>query len=269
MAIGHRITAPYAGQFDPTRFVTSWALPPSLLFGYRALLALYAFTTLFTIFGWNGTHGRSEESRHSFSFFTNLTYWGLAFYYAFSAVHTASYWLTGTSFLARWPKPLQVAHSMFYSTIVVYPWIVTIVFWGLLAADFPTTFSVWSNTSQHALNSFYAFCEIVFPRTNRLPWLDLIPIIILLALYLALAYVTHATEGFYVYPFLDLQKHSSGVVGGYIIGILIAAIIVFIIIRYLIALRVWVTETKLGMRGKFSPHAPANEDIPLHHNVTK
>lgn len=146
------------------------------------------------------------------------------------------------------------------------------MFWGLLAADFPTTFSVWSNTSQHALNSFYAFCEIVFPRTNRLPWLDLIPIIILLALYLALAYLTHATEGFYVYPFLDLQKHSSGVVGGYIIGILIAAIIIFLIVRYIIALRVWITETKLGMRGKFSPHAPASataEDVPLHDNVTK
>lgn len=125
MAIGQRITAPYAGPFDPTRFVTSWVLPPSLLFGYRALLALYAFTTLFTIFGWNGTHGRSEESQHSFSFFTNLTYWGLAFYYAFSAAHTGSYWLTGKSFLARWPKVLQVMHSMFYSTIVVYPWIVT------------------------------------------------------------------------------------------------------------------------------------------------
>ncbi|EMD70021.1 hypothetical protein GGP41_000176 [Bipolaris sorokiniana] len=272
MAIGHRITAPYSGHFDPTRFVTSWALPPSLLFGYRVLLALYAFTTLFTIFGWNATHGRSEESRHSFSFFTVLTYWGLAFYYAFSAVHTASYWLTGTSFLARWPKPLQVAHSMFYSTIVVYPWIVTIVFWALLAADFPTTFSIWSNTSQHALNSLYAFCEILFPSTIRLPWLDLVPVILLLACYLGLAYLTHATQGFYVYPFLNLQKNSSGVVAGYIMGILVAAIIIFIIVRYLIALRLWVTETKLGMRGKVSPRATtraADGDIPLYDTVAK
>jgi hypothetical protein len=126
MAVGRRTTGLYAGHFDPThRFVTSWILPPGVLFGIRTLLAVYAFTTLFTIFGWNGTHGNSEASRQSFSFFTNLTYWGLAFYYAFSAAHTGSYWLTGTSFLARWPKPLQVAHSMFYSTIVVYPFIVT------------------------------------------------------------------------------------------------------------------------------------------------
>jgi hypothetical protein len=126
MAIGRRTTLPYSGHFDPThRFVTSWILPPGALFGLRILLAVYAFTTQFTIFGWNSSHGDSEASRHSFSFFTSLTYWGLAFYYAFSAMHTGSYWLTGTSLLTRWSKSLQIAHSMFYSTIVVYPWIVT------------------------------------------------------------------------------------------------------------------------------------------------
>jgi hypothetical protein len=126
MAIGARLLSPYVGTFDPTnRFATSWILSPALLFGFRAFLSLYAFVTLFTIFGWNGSHGRSEESRHSFSYFTNLTYWGLAFYEAFAAIHTASYWLTGNPLLARWPKPLQIAHSMFYSTIVIYPFIVT------------------------------------------------------------------------------------------------------------------------------------------------
>ncbi|KAI4942130.1 hypothetical protein J4E91_010329 [Alternaria rosae] len=271
MAIGRRITAPYAGLFDPTRFVTSWILPPAALFAIRALLAIYAFTTLFFIFGWNGTHGRPEASQQSFSFFTVLTYWGLAFYYAFAAVHTGSYWFTGTSFLARWPKALQVAHSMFYSTIVVYPWIVTIVYWTLLAGQFPTTFALWSNTSQHALNSAYALFEIVVPRTERLPWFDLIPIILLLALYLGLAYLTHATQGFYVYPFLDLQKNSSGLVGAYIVGILVAAIIIFLIVRYLIVLRVFITEKKLGKTGKISTrqHAAGADEYPLHSTMQK
>lgn len=112
--------------FDPThRYVTSWLLPPGALFGCRALLSLYAFTTIFTIFGWQDSHGRSEDSRHSFSYFTNLTYWGLAFYFAFSAAHTGSYWLMGRPFLAQWPRLLQEAHAMFYSTIVVFPFIVT------------------------------------------------------------------------------------------------------------------------------------------------
>ena len=126
MAIGTRLTASYRGRFDPThRYETSWLLSPGVLFAIRALLSLYAFTTLFTTFGWNGTHDRSGDSRRSFSFFTNLTYWGLAFYNAFSALHTGTYWLTGTPMLARWPKVLQIAHSMYYSTVVVYPFIVT------------------------------------------------------------------------------------------------------------------------------------------------
>jgi hypothetical protein len=126
MAIGSRLTASYRGRFDPThRYETSWVLSPGVLFAIRALLSLYAFVTLFTTFGWNDTHGRSGDSRRSFSFFTNLTYWGLAFYNAFSALHTGTYWLTGTPMLARWPRSLQIAHSMYYSTVVVYPFIVT------------------------------------------------------------------------------------------------------------------------------------------------
>ncbi|KAJ4368015.1 hypothetical protein N0V83_006370 [Neocucurbitaria cava] len=166
---------------------------------------------------------------------------------------------------------------MFYSTAVIYPWIVTAVYWGLLAPGrFPSAFDLWTNTSQHALNSLYAFFEILFPRTEPLPWLDLIPTIILLALYLGLAYLTHATEGFYVYDFLDLQDHSSGIVAAYIIGILVAAIVVFLIVRYLIVLRVWVTEKKLGKTGKFSSrgkvgavHEEAGKTIPLHHVSAK
>lgn len=284
-----RRSASSSEAFDSTfRYETSWFLSPALLFGLRAFLSLYAFTTIFTIFGWNGTHGRSTDSEHSFSFFTNLTYWGLAFYFLVSALHTCSYWLTGTPFLARWPKPLQIAHGMFYSTIVVYPWIVTgkrlclvalyrtdtvaVVYWGILyAGHFDSAFSTWTNTSQHALNSAYALFEIVVPRTAPLPFLHLVPIIVILALYLALAYLTYATEGFFVYSFLDNKTNSSGKVAGYIIGILVAAIIIFLIVRYLIMFRVWITEKKLGKTGKFSSRggapqmdAGAEKTIPLH-----
>ena len=90
MALGARIVAPYAGEFDPShRFVTSWLLPPVVLAVLRALLSLYAFATLFFIFGWNGTHGLSDQSRHSFSYFTHLTYWGLAFYFAYGRRRSA------------------------------------------------------------------------------------------------------------------------------------------------------------------------------------
>ncbi|KAF9739362.1 hypothetical protein PMIN01_01996 [Paraphaeosphaeria minitans] len=256
MAICKRQTSGREGAFDPTyRFSTSWILPPAVIFFARALLSLYAFATLFYIFGWNGTHGRDIDSRRSFSFFTILTYWGLAFYFAFAAAHTGSYWLTGRPFLNRWYAPLRWAHSAFYSTIAVYPFIVTVaVFWALLAPKngFASTKDLWSNTSQHALNSFYALFEIVIPRTEPLPFLHMIVIVFVLALYLSLAYLTHALQGWYPYEFLNLDEHSSGVVAGYIVGILVGSIIVFLIVRYLILLRLWLTEKKLGKTGKFS-----------------
>jgi hypothetical protein len=108
-----------------------------------------------------------------------------------------------------------------------------------------------------------------------LPWLDLIPIVVLLALYLGLAYLTHATEGFYPYTFLDFQTNSSGFVAGAIVGILIASIIVFLLVRYLIVLRVWVTEKKLGKHGKFSKRGEVislsgeAKDLPLEHILPK
>lgn len=106
--------------------------------------------------------------------------------------------------------------------------------------------------------------------------MDLVPIIILLALYLGLAYLTHATQGFYTYGFLDLQKNSSGIVAAYIIGILVAAVIIYLIVRYVIMLRVWVTERKMGKTGKFSHRAtayPAQQEqgkgLPLHNIGTQ
>jgi short subunit fatty acids transporter len=86
------------------------------------------------------------------------------------------------------------------------------VFWALLAPEngFASTKDLWSNTSQHALNSLYALFEIVFPRTEPLPFLHIIVIVVVLALYLSLAYLTHAVQGWYTYDFLDLDKHSSG-----------------------------------------------------------
>lgn len=262
--------------FDPTfRFATSWILPPAVLFLVRAALSLYAFTTLFFILAWRslrGDDGGKVEVRHSFSYFTVLTYWGLAFYYAFAAMHTLSYWRNGTPFLARWPRALKEAHGVYYSTIVIYPFIVTgrhlrpliflssplnsttAVFWALLAPKegFPSIFETWTNTSQHAMNSAYALFEIIFPRTEPLPFWHLIPVVILLAMYLGLAYLTYYTEGFYVYSFLNLQKNSGGIVAAYIVGILVAAIVVFLIVKYVIMLRVWVTEKKMGKMGKLS-----------------
>ncbi|KAL8656907.1 MAG: hypothetical protein Q9226_002461 [Calogaya cf. arnoldii] len=240
--------------FDPThRYTTSWILPPVLLAICRFIFAIYILTAIFFIFGWNGTHGHAEQSRYSFSFFTSLGYWGLGFYFLFSSLHTFSYARTGKSWSQKWPAGFQVAHTVFYTTIVTFPILVTAVFWALLYNGiwFSNEFQGWSNTSQHALNTVFASFEIFLTRTSPPPPAHLAFLVILLALYLALAYLSHVTTGFYPYSFLDPNK-GSGKLAGYILGILAAACVIFGIVWGIIWIRRWLTESKLGMHGKFT-----------------
>jgi uncharacterized membrane protein len=90
--------------------------------------------------------------------------------------------------------------------------------------------------SRHGLNSLAALLEIILPATNPPPWLHIPLLIILLALYLALAYVTYATQGFYPYAFLN-PSHGGGRLAGYIIGIAVACVIIFLIVWGLVWIR--------------------------------
>ncbi|KAL8963356.1 MAG: hypothetical protein Q9193_000378 [Seirophora villosa] len=269
--------------FDPThRYTTSWILPPIVLASLRIILAIYAFTTTFFILAWNGTHASQDLNRRYFSYFTSLTYWGIAFYFLFSSLHTFRYTLTGKSWLQGWPVMLQVAHAVFHTSIVTFPVLVTVVFWALLYSGvwFPTEFTAWSNvrcpvsilppsnpawhngsakTSQHALNTVFAAVEILLTRTSPPPLAHLPILVLLLALYLALAYLTHATQGFYPYSFLDPNR-GSGRLAGYILGILAAACVIFGIVWLIIWIRRWLTESKLGMHGKFAKSSGVEDE---------
>lgn len=102
------------------------------------------------------------------------------------------------------------------------------------------------------MNSGFAFLEVLLPRTAPSPWWHMAPLTFLLALYLALAYLTHSTQHFYVYSFLDIQANGSGSVTGYCFGILIGMAIIFVFVHFLVKGRVWVTEHAWGMDGMFS-----------------
>lgn len=72
-------------------------------------------------------------------------------------------------------------------------------------------------------------------------------LILLLACYLAVAYITYHTEGFYTYSFLNPGDHGqkSGIVAGYCFGILAAIIVIFLISWSLIRLRVFLTRGRI------------------------
>ncbi|KAM5449927.1 hypothetical protein MaudCBS49596_004689 [Microsporum audouinii] len=230
-------------------FETSWLFSPFVLGCIRALLSLYSFTTIFFIFGWQGTHGQSVNSRRSFSYFTNLSYWGIAFYLLVAAIHSFVYSRTGRSvFFEKTPRFLRALHSLLYTTVVVFPFVVTIVYWALLfnGTWFPDVFNAWSNISQHAMQSGFALFELIFPATQPLPLLHLPFLYLLLLLYLSLAYLTHATQGFYTYSFLDPGIHGehNGRVTGYSFGIAAAATVLFGVCWFIIWLRRRLTGDK-------------------------
>lgn len=103
----------------------------------------------------------------------------------------------------------------------------------------------------HALNSVWALFELIIPRTERPLWIHLPFLILFLALYLALAYVTKATQNFYTYGFLD-PAGGTGTLVGYVFGILAGICVLFVIVWLLVWLRLWLTEKVLGMGGKLA-----------------
>ncbi|KAF8540375.1 hypothetical protein BDD12DRAFT_917070 [Trichophaea hybrida] len=234
--------------FDPyNRFQTSYILPPSILFFIRALIGIYIFTALI----YKLSHDDTINREQSFSYFTNLTYWGLGFYFITSAFHTGVYAKKGVAPLGTWKKPLQLAHTVYYTTVINFPLLVTIVYWSILAPaekPFLSPYLAWSNISYHALNSSFAGFEIFLTCTERPAWIHLAVLLVILALYLGLAYVTKATEGFYTYSFLDPSKGKGRLVG-YVFGIFFGACIIFVIVWLMVWGREWVAG-KVGLKPK-------------------
>ena len=88
----------------------------------------------------------------------------------------------------------------------------------------------------------------------------MVGVVLILALYLALAYLTHATQGFYPYSFLD-PKNGSGSMAGYIIGILVASIVIF----FIVWVAVWLRKkyTRPGKRSKYDNRLDHNNALEM------
>ena len=107
-----------------------------------------------------------------------------------------------------------------------------------------------------------ALLEIFLPATNTPPWLHVAFLILILAAYLGLAYVTFATQGFYTYAFLN-PDNGAGRLAAYIVGIAAGCAVVFLIVWCL----VWVRR-RLTRPGKKSRKETVGiYRRPLHHDV--
>lgn len=114
--------------FDPNhRFQTSWALSPLLYGCVRLLFSVYIFQYLLYRIVHSAVTDGGLSAKQSFSYFTNITYWGLGFYFAFAGFHTVAYALRGRAPLQKWPKALQFLHSLLYSSIITFSFLVFVV----------------------------------------------------------------------------------------------------------------------------------------------
>ena len=248
-----------ANGFDSEPFVTSWILPTYLLAAIRALLSVYCFSTIFYSFAWFAGHEvvfhlkdidipaitfivGKEGIRQSFSYFTYLSYWGLAFYLFFASMHTFVFARTGHCWLGRWPRPLQAAHSVFYTTVVCCPFLVSSVYWVSMSVGwYKHDFNEWSMLSIHALNSVFAIFEIVFSRTRPPPWAHLGILLLIMSTYLGVAYITKTTEGVYIYLWLDPRVGWEKILA-HVIGYAVVMVFYFNLVKGAIWLRCRITN---------------------------
>jgi hypothetical protein len=124
-----------SGSDSTNDFVRPSFLPPVALAFIRAMISLYCFTTIVVCYSWLA-HNTSKTTLQdvnissysletgsagigqSFSFFTYITFWSLWFYFLLSSIHTFFYALQRPTWLHRWPKILQLPHSLYYTSII-------------------------------------------------------------------------------------------------------------------------------------------------------
>lgn len=142
--------------------------------------------------------------------------------------------------LAHFPRPLQVCHVLLVSTITTYPLIVTVIYWVVLSGggSYATTYSSWANLTKHAFNLLLTQLDVaILGRSPMAPWWHLLLVVILIACYVGVAYITRADQGFYPYPFLNVEENGSGLVGGFCVGIGVGTVISFMIGQFVVWLR--------------------------------
>ncbi|GAM37842.1 hypothetical protein TCE0_033f08101 [Talaromyces pinophilus] len=249
-------------------YETSWLLPPILLGLIRSIIAIYIFFCIVYIFIYDATHNDSVAIGQSFSFFTFLNFWGMGFYFAVSAVHTLLYAATGRSvILDKLPRVFRGLHALFYTCVTTFPFLVVVIYWAVLYSGpwFREWFGAWSNVcffsfpqfiydgvniekiSEHGIIGLYALLEVFLTTTPPHPLINLAFLILILLLYLSLAYLTHYTQGWYTYSFLDPGDHGqhNGKVAAYCFIILAIILVVFFATWGLIWLRRKLTHGKI------------------------
>ena len=198
--------------FDHDRPVSSPYIRPPFLCIYRVLLGLYMLTSFLFYFVTLATQPNKFLRKQAWKLLGDImfhSFLGMCVYFLISAYHTFVYCRRQVNPLSTWPRPLQLAHLILQTTVLVFPIFCTIiyVYWTLPALPGWHTRPLdrWATITFYMLNSVFSFTELCFCASRPRPWSHLIIIIFILALYLAFHSLLVAATGGKVWVYTVLK----------------------------------------------------------------
>ncbi|ETN46931.1 uncharacterized protein HMPREF1541_01120 [Cyphellophora europaea CBS 101466] len=241
--------------FNSRPFISSWLLPQDALAAIRLTISIYVVASISYSYAYFASHKvtfhlqdvnikpisfqvGAEGIRQSFSYFTYISYWSQSFYFFFAALHTFVGARQGIPWLDKWPRPLQALHSIYYTCITTLPFLVSSIYWSSMYVGpwFQHDFDRWSALSIHGINSAFALFEVAMIETRPQPWTHLGILLLIMGLYLPIPYITRATEGIYIYLWLDPNNGIAQLIA-HIVGYAMAIVVIFNVSRGAVWLR--------------------------------
>ncbi|KAF9121646.1 hypothetical protein BGW39_010366 [Mortierella sp. 14UC] len=215
---------------DLSRFVSSNIVDARTLLIIRAVVALH-LTAVFiaTLY----VSARDNDFYMVPTTFTNLSNIGLTAYYLTATYHSHSYIKSKTlTSLTSQHWFLTSALTLLYASVVVFHIVVPAIYWGMLF-DPKNTMDVlnrYVDYSHHGADFACILVEMIFNRME-LPWVAVLGPLVMIVLYMFLAWVYFAARGEWLYGFLDWSK--GGIAAGWYIGLLLIFALLFILQKYI------------------------------------
>ncbi|KAJ2017754.1 hypothetical protein GGI01_003721 [Coemansia sp. RSA 376] len=130
------------------------------------------------------------------------------------------------------PKTLQLLHWLLFDSVVLFATVVTVMFWSSIyrSSDYTSAELRWSTASVHALNLVCVLVDMLFGAMMLSPhWSHSLTLAVIGMLYLALAYINEAVNGWFTYDFLNYRKHKS-IIAPTIIGMFVGFLLLYYVL---------------------------------------
>ncbi|ORZ28890.1 hypothetical protein BCR41DRAFT_391308 [Lobosporangium transversale] len=211
------------------RSVTSYLSGPKVLMWTRAVGVLYLTAVLI------GALATTPSLHYFISFFTNISFCALLIYYIWSLIRSIQYCRLPQENKENWTKQRsQIGEHIYwilYGTLTVFHILVPLVYWSVLRAHQKPHTGVyeWATISEHSADGIFMILEIIFTQMN-LDIRHLVWALFFMLLFLLSAFVNYWTKNWWVYSFLDYNKHGWKIVGLFYVGTAVAIILLYVLV---------------------------------------